>query len=88
MSKGDTLADVALQALNRLLQESLLLIGDSLEGIMSFLSTVGLWSNNVISQSSPPTRSLGILTPSSMGTEKKSTPVFLAIASPPGTPGR
>jgi hypothetical protein len=28
------------------------------------------------------------LTPSSMGTEKKSQPVSLAIPSPPGTPGR
>lgn len=28
------------------------------------------------------------LTPSSTGTEKNSTPVAFAIASPPGTPGR
>lgn len=31
---------------------------------------------------------LSKLTPSWMGTEKKSQPVSLAIASPPGTPGR
>jgi len=31
---------------------------------------------------------VGEHTPSSTGTEKKSQPVSLAIASPPGTPGK
>ena len=29
-----------------------------------------------------------LLTPSSIGTEKNSTPTVFAISSPPGTPGR
>lgn len=42
MGKFDTLGDVALEALDGLLQERLLLVGDALEGVGGLLSAVGL----------------------------------------------
>lgn len=42
MDKGNALLDVALQALNRGLQESLLLVGNALQRILDLLDTVGL----------------------------------------------
>lgn len=42
MDKGNALLDVALQALNRGLQESLLLAGNALQRVLDLLDTVGL----------------------------------------------
>lgn len=42
MDKVDALGDVALEALNALLQKSLLLLGDALQRVDSLLSAVGL----------------------------------------------
>ena len=42
VDKGNALLDVALQALNRGLQESLLLVGNALQRILDLLDTVGL----------------------------------------------
>lgn len=46
MGELNTLADVALQVSNGLLQETLLLVSDTLEGVLSLLGTLGLrrWS--------------------------------------------
>ena len=85
MGEGDALADVALEALDGLLQEALLLLGDALKRVLDLLGAVGLVH---VSHAIFCGRVGMVLTPSSTGTEKKSTPTFLAIASPPGTPGR
>ena len=42
MGEVDTLLDVALEALDSLGQESLLLLGDALQGVDGLLSSVGL----------------------------------------------
>lgn len=42
MDKADTLADVALQAVGGLGQESLLLLGNTLQGVDGLLGTIGL----------------------------------------------
>ena len=42
MDKANTLADVALEALVGLGQQSLLLLGNTLQGVVGLLSTVGL----------------------------------------------
>jgi hypothetical protein len=42
VGKGHALADVALKALNCLLQESLLLLGNALQRVVGLLSAVGL----------------------------------------------
>lgn len=42
MGKGDTLLDVALETLNRGLEEGLLLFGDVAKDVNSPLSTIGL----------------------------------------------
>lgn len=84
MNKVDALCDVALETFNALLQETLLLFGDAFQGVGGLLDTVGLWdvSHCIYHEYRC------VLTPSSTGTEKKSHPVFSAMASPPGTPGR
>lgn len=43
MGKVDTLLDVALEALDSLGQEALLLLGDALQGVDGLLGTVGLY---------------------------------------------
>lgn len=43
MGKVNALLDVALEALDSSLEESLLLLGDVAEDVNSLLSTVGLW---------------------------------------------
>ena len=43
VGKVNTLLDVALEALDGSLEESLLLLGDVAEDVDSLLSTVGLW---------------------------------------------
>lgn len=43
MHEADALCDVALETLNALLQESLLLLGDVFQGVGGLLGTVGLW---------------------------------------------
>jgi len=83
----DALLDVALEALDSLLQKRLLLVGDALQGVGGLLGTVGL-KLLLAARSGSGRRGSKVLTPSSMGTEKKSQPVSLAMASPPGTPGR
>ena len=86
VGKGDTLLDVALEALDSSLQESLLLVSDIAKDVDGLLGTVRL--HTIVSRAFR-NRVLGAaLTPSSIGTEKKSTPVFSAIAFPPGMPGR
>lgn len=42
VDKADTLADVALQAVGGLGQESLLLLGNTLQGVDGLLGTIGL----------------------------------------------
>lgn len=42
MSKGDALGDVALEALNALLEECLLLLGDAIQRADDLFGTVGL----------------------------------------------
>lgn len=42
MGKADSLGDVSLEALNSLLQETLLLLGKTLKRVDGLLSTVGL----------------------------------------------
>lgn len=42
MGKADSLGDVSLEALNRLLQEALLLLGKTLKRVDGLLSAVGL----------------------------------------------
>lgn len=83
----DALLDVALEALNGNLDKLLLLLTDISKGVGNLLDTVGLQNVSVsrYAWSGGPSDEH---TPSSTGTEKKSTPVSLAIASPPGTPGR
>ena len=83
MCKCNTLLDVALQAFHSGLEEGLLVLVEAGEWVVRLLSSAGL----VACQRDSWTGS-GILTPSSTGTEKKSKPVSLAIASPPGTPAR
>lgn len=88
----DALLDVALEAFNRLLQQLLLLVGDVAEDVDGLLGAVGLEVGNKVLAKPPQhrhtTQQGNEHTPSSMGTEKKSTPVFSAISLPPGMPGR
>jgi hypothetical protein len=48
VDKADTLADVALETLSGLGQQSLLLLGNTLEGVGSLLSTVGLCNVSIL----------------------------------------
>ena len=80
----DTLGDVALEALVAGLEQLLLVVVCAADNVDRLLGTVGLFP--ALATTSSITDML--LTPSSMGTEKKSVPVVLAIASPPVTPGR
>ena len=86
MGKVDALLDVALEARNRGLEQLLLLVGDVAEDVDGLLGAVGL-DCSVSMPVCEGTRGRE-LTPSSMGTEKKSTPTLALISSPPGTPGR
>lgn len=97
MGKVDALLDVAFEALDSLTQELLLLLGDALQGVGGVLDAVGLHTHSVSQKKASfmNQKKFNIcicrkckLTPSSTGTEKKSTPVALAMAAPPGTPGR
>jgi hypothetical protein len=84
----NALLDLALEALDSGLHQGLLLVGDLAEGVDGLLDTVGLRYSLA---EGGPSESLAVekqLTPSSTGTEKKSTPTFSAISLPPGTPGR
>jgi len=74
----DALLDVALEALDSLLQKRLLLVGDALQGVGGLLGTVGL-KLLLAARSGSGRRGSKVLTPSSMGTEKKSQPVLLAL---------
>tara|TARA_R110002003_G_scaffold48_30_gene4210 strand:+ start:14035 stop:14355 length:321 start_codon:yes stop_codon:yes gene_type:complete len=84
LDKLDTLGDVALETVVACLEELLLVVVDAADNVNRFLGTVGLYVTSVKLLAWTPER----LTPSSMGTEKKSVPVVFAIASPPVTPGR
>lgn len=44
MRKGDTLLDVALESLNRRLEEGLLLVRDVAEDVDGLLGAIGLWT--------------------------------------------
>jgi hypothetical protein len=81
----DTLLDVIRKASVASLEKLLLLLVCAADDVNRLLGAVGLQEVSVravkVVQNSP-------LTPSSMGTEKKSVPVVLAMASPPVTPGR
>lgn len=79
----NTLLNVALQAFDAGLEEALLVLVEVGEWVLSLLSPAGLFDCQYYS-----TIGREWLTPSSTGTEKKSQPVSLAMASPPGTPGR
>lgn len=83
MGELNSLLNVALQASHTGLKQLLLLVIDLGKNVDGLLGTVGLHSvSDCI-----PGQDLS-LTPSSIGTEKKSQPVSLWIASPPGTPCR
>lgn len=89
MGKVDAFRDVALEAGHTGFKQRLLLGGDVAENINGVLSAIGLFKR--VSCICDPGEYLDnewTLTPSSMGTEKKSQPVFWAISAPPGTPGR
>lgn len=89
VGKVDALLNVGLEALDSLAQELLLLLGDALQRVGGLLHTFGLRKGSAKHASSAMEEKIcQKLTPSSTGTEKKSTPVALAMASPPGTPGR
>ena len=84
VGEGDALLDVALEAVDGLGQELLLLLRDVTQGVDGLLGSVGLgWVSQCVN-----VQDSEALTPSSMGTEKKSVPVCCAISLPPGTPGR
>lgn len=87
MGKVNTLLDVALEAGDGSLEELLLLVAEVTKDIGGLLGAVGLKEDELVDVFTW-RMAQGILTPSSMGTEKKSTPVFSAISLPPGTPGR
>ena len=84
VGKVNTLCDVALESFYACLKECLLGVVDVTEWVDCLLNTRGLDELLVKVGQVHQAR----LTPSWMGTEKKSQPVSLAIASPPGTPGR
>lgn len=79
----NTLLDVALQAFHAGLEEGLFVLVEVAEWVQGLLGSAGLFACQCSSSIGN-----GVLTPSSTGTEKKSQPVSLAMASPPGTPGR
>ena len=85
VGKGNALLDVALESLDGSVQQGLLLVRDIAEDVDRLLGTVGLshWSVRWTIWGT-----WGARTPSSIGTEKNSQPVFSAISLPPGTPGR
>jgi hypothetical protein len=85
LDKVNALLNVAFQALHTCIEEPLLVAIDILEGIGCSYCTGRLM--NVSQPGRDPFR-LGLHTPSSTGTEKKSSPVSLATASPPEIPGR
>ena len=84
LDKVDALLNVLLQFLIAALEELLLVRADVAKDIGSLLRTRGLRTISFESHF----RERGKHTPNSTGTEKKSTPVSFAIASPPSTPGR
>jgi hypothetical protein len=90
LDEVNSLLNVRLEALDGNFEQFLLLFRGSFEHIDGFGRTVGLYlelANDVrYRKKSYPRKEKH--TPSSTGTEKKSTPVALAMASPPGTPGR
>lgn len=81
----DAFVDATLETSLARFEKLLLVFADLTKDITSLFGTVGLVT---ISQSYVENNSEIGLTPSSTGTEKKSTPVSFAITSPPGTPGR
>jgi hypothetical protein len=87
VGEGDTLLDVALETINTGLEEGLLVVVEVAERVNGLLSTVCLYKTSAKTIHSYAWYG-EVLTPSSIGTEKYSKPVSLAMASPPGTPGR
>ena len=80
----DTLADVALEAGVASLEELLLVVVGGGDSVVGLGGTIGLIVVSFDSKS----QNAQSLTPSSIGTEKKSQPVASAMALPPSTPGR
>lgn len=85
LDEVDALFNVSLQALRASFDKLLLLVGDTSEDVDCLVGAVRLYI--ILIGCSDKGRGF-ILTPSSTGVEKKSRPVSLAIASPPGTPGK
>lgn len=53
MGEVDTLGDVALEAIDGLVQKRLLLVGDALEGVCRLFRSVGLQKRYSVPQSGP-----------------------------------
>lgn len=70
------------------MNELLLLLGHTVEDVVGLLHAAGLYLLSASLAEKIRNHFEGMLTPRETGTEKKSTPVALAMASPPGTPGR
>lgn len=85
LDEVNALFNVGLETLDGNFKELLLGLGGVLEHVDGVGYTVGLDEQLV---TFPNFRDWLVFTPSSMGTEKKSTPVAFWMASPPGTPGR
>ena len=85
LDEFDTLGNVALEAFVASLEELLLMVVGTADDVDGLFGAVGLISRSINVKY---LRSKVQLTPSSMGTEKKSVPVAFAILSPPATPGR
>jgi hypothetical protein len=81
--EADAFGDVALQAFYAGLEEGLFVLVEAGEWVVGLLCSGSL---SIVSKK--PSGWEVRHTPSSTGTEKKSQPVSLTIASPPGTPGR
>ena len=86
LGKFDALLNVSFKALDSNIKKLLLILASALKDVDGFLDAVRLFDCQYVLQELD--MSIQILTPSSIGVEKKSTPVAFAISAPPGTPGR
>jgi hypothetical protein len=86
LDEVDALFDVALEALGASFKELLLLIGDTVEHVSDLFGTIGLYI--VLAGLDLYVSGWTLLTPRVTRVEKNSTPVALAISSPPAIPGR
>jgi len=86
LDEVDALFDVALEALGASFKELLLLVGDTGENVGDLFGTVGLYI--VLARLDLYVSGWTLLTPRVTRVEKNSTPVALAISSPPAMPGK